>query len=594
MNFSKLSHLLVLARGKRSTLFLLYLLVLGSAIMESIGIASFYPLVEMFQDASKLDYYRDKLNTWVPVLEYFSREQFLHFILLAIGALFVFKNVFLVLAGYGNIRVANDLYCSWMNQIFKIYLDKPYSFFLDTKAGDLVQRKIMQTQKALAALKMFILLLGGITTLIGVFLVLTFLSPEITLSMVFIMIPVYYTTMKISQGKMYKTGDRIVELEKQGFALTTEILSGIKQVKVFCAEDHFQKRTKDIWKEYSRHLTRNSFLASLPRPILETLVVLGGVGALFIFMQAAGQEKGAFPLLAVFAAGIYRILPLAAGSSAQAMSLASLLPSVETVAVLLRQEPNAEKGPSIRSLTKQIEFKNISFSYDGRKNVLEDLSLKFENKKFYGIVGVSGSGKSTIIDLIAGFFKPQKGQVLVDGVDIKNANINTWLRQVGIISQDAFIFSGTIDDNICFGIDIEDRDQNRIKEAARIAYVDEFIDPLPEGYQTMVGERGVKLSGGQRQRLAIARAIYLDPPVLIFDEATSSLDVNSERKIQEAIETLHGKRTVIVVAHRLVTVASADIIYVLENGGLAEKGTHEELKAGNGLYSRLCSKQSLE
>ena len=276
------------------------------------------------------------------------------------------------------------------------------------------------------------------------------------------------------------------------------------------------------------------------------------------------------------------------------MSLASLLPSVETVAALLRQEPTAEKGPPIPPMTKQIEFQNISFSYDGRKNVLEDLSLKFENKKFYGIVGVSGSGKSTIIDLIAGFFKPQKGQVLVDGVDIKNANINTWLRQVGIISQDAFIFSGTIDDNICFGIDIEDRDQNRIKEAARIAYADEFIDPLPEGYQTMVGERGVKLSGGQRQRLAIARAIYLDPPVLIFDEATSSLDVNSERKIQEAIETLHGKRTVIVVAHRLVTVASADNIYVLENGGLAEKGTHEELKVRNGLYSRLCAKQSLE
>ena len=311
-------------------------------------------------------------------------------------------------------------------------------------------------------------------------------------------------------------------------------------------------------------------------------------------MQAAGHGKEAFPVLAVFAAGIYRILPLAAGSSAQAMSLASLLPSVETVAALLRQEPNAEKGPPIPPMTKQIEFQNISFSYDGRKNVLEDLSLKFENKKFYGIVGVSGSGKSTIIDLIAGFFKPQKGQVLVDGVDIKNANINTWLRQVGIISQDAFIFSGTIDDNICFGIDIEDRDQNRIKEAARIAYVDEFIDPLPEGYQTMVGERGVKLSGGQRQRLAIARAIYLDPPVLIFDEATSSLDVNSERKIQEAIETLHGKRTVIVVAHRLVTVASADNIYVLENGGLAEKGTHEELKVRNGLYSRLCAKQSLE
>ena len=182
---------------------------------------------------------------------------------------------------------------------------------------------------------------------------------------------------------------------------------------------------------------------------------------------------------------------------------------------------------------------------------------------------------------------------MIDGVDLNDADVSTWLCQIGLISQDAFIFSGTIEDNICFGVDDEYRNKDRVKEATRIAYADEFIDMFPEGYQTIVGERGVKLSGGQRQRLAIARAIYLDPPVLIFDEATSSLDANSERKVQEAIEALHGKRTVIVVAHRLVTIASADYIYVIENGRLIEEGTHQKLRAGSGLYSRLCAKQSL-
>ena len=183
--------------------------------------------------------------------------------------------------------------------------------------------------------------------------------------------------------------------------------------------------------------------------------------------------------------------------------------------------------------------------------------------------------------------------MLIDGVDLSDADTSTWLCQMGLISQDVFIYSGTVEDNICFGVDTEDRKKDRIKEAARIAYADEFIDLLPEGYQTIVGERGVKLSGGQRQRLAIARAIYLDPPVLIFDEATSSLDANSEKKIQDAIESLHGKRTVIIVAHRLATLASTDYIYVLENGSLTEEGTHKTLKYGNGLYSRLCDKQSL-
>ena len=594
LSFPNLSSLLVLARGRRRSLALLYVLVLSSAVMESIGIASFYPLVDMFQDASQLDYYQDKLTSWMPALEFLDREQFLSFTLLAVGALFVFKNLFLVLARYGNLKVITGLYCSWMNRIFKIYLDKPYTFFLENKAGDLVQRKILQTQKASAALKIFVVLLGGMTTTLGVFLVLCLMSPKMTLVIVFLMAPVYFFTTKLSQGRVYKAGDRIVELEKQGFSLTTEVLSGIKQVKVFCAEDHFQERTKTIWKEYSQHFIHNQFLGSLPRPILETLVVLSGVAALFIFMQISGQGKETFPILAVFAAGIYRIIPLAAGASSQAMSLAALLPSAETIATMLWQETETKKGSPAPLMTNQIEFENVSFSYSGRKTVLEDLSLKFESNRFYGIVGVSGSGKSTIVDLIAGFFKPQKGRVLIDNMDLEDADISTWLSQVGIISQEAFIFSGTIEDNICFGVTAENRNLSRMKEAAGIAYADEFIEQLPEGYQTLVGERGVKLSGGQRQRLAIARAIYLNPPVLIFDEATSSLDANSERKVQEAIDSLHGERTVIIVAHRLVTLSNADYIYVLEEGKLAEEGTHEQLRTMQGLYSRLCTKQTLK
>jgi ABC-type multidrug transport system fused ATPase/permease subunit len=593
LNFSKFLGLLVLIRGKSSSLILLYVLVIGSTAMESIGIASFYPLVEMFQDANQMNYYRDKLAAWVPAVGSLNQEQFLSYSLVAVAALFVFKSVFLVLAGYGNIRVITNLYRSWMNRIFKIYMDKSYSFFMENKAGDLVQRKIMQTQKAASLLRVLTMLLGSLTTVFGIFLVLCFVDLEITLTIIVFMIPVYYITMKISRGRIYKAGDRIVKLEKRGFELTTEILSGVKQVKVFCAEDYFRRQIQKIWHEHSRHSIQNQFMATLPRPILETMIVIGGVCAMLIFMRVSGYEKNIMPMLAVFAMGMYRVLPLAAASSAQAMSIASVVPSAEIVANLLSEEVREVTGKPLPAMNEKIEFQNISFSYSNREIVLRDISLTFENNKFYGIVGISGSGKSTIIDLLAGFFKPQKGRVLIDGVDLQDADISTWLCQLGLISQEAFIFSGTIEDNICFGVDAEDRDQCRIKEATQIAYADEFINTLPEGYQTMVGERGVKLSGGQRQRLAIARAIYLDPPVLIFDEATSSLDANSERKVQEAIEALHGKRTVIVVAHRLVTMAHADHIYVLENGSLTEEGTHEKLKSRNGLYSRLCEKQSL-
>lgn len=593
MTFSRFSSLLALVRGKGSSLVLLYFLVIGSTAMESIGIASFYPITEMLQDASQLDYYRDKLIRWVPALEILDREQFIFYSLMAVAAIFVIKNVFLVLAGYGNIRVITRLYCSWMNQIFKVYMNKPYSFFLENKAGDLVQRKIMQTNKASAALRIFLQLLGGTTNILGVYLVLCLVNFQVTIAITLLMVPLYFITMKISRGNIYKAGDRLVELEKQGFGLTTELLSGIKQVKVFGAEEHFQKLTGKIWQEYSRHSISNQFLIILPRPILETMVVLAGVGTLMMFENIYGQGKEVFPVLAVFAVGLFRILPLSAASSAQAMSLAAIIPSAETVANIIRDEVEDKKGSKITRITKEIEFQNVSFSYNKRDAVLKEINLKFENNKFYGIVGVSGSGKSTIIDLIAGFFKPQKGRVLIDGADLNDADISTWLPQIGLISQDTFIFSGTIEDNICFGVDREKRDHALMKEAATIAYAHEFIEQLPEGYQTLVGERGVNLSGGQRQRLAIARAIYLDPPVLIFDEATSSLDANSEKEVQNAIESLHGKRTVIVVAHRLATVAGADYIYVIENGSLAEEGSHKELRDSNGVYSQLCTKQNL-
>ena len=208
--------------------------------------------------------------------------------------------------------------------------------------------------------------------------------------------------------------------------------------------------------------------------------------------------------------------------------------------------------------------------------------------------GGSGSGKSTLVDLLTGFYSPQRGRVLIDGVDLRDVDMHSWRAQLGVISQETFIFSGTMEDNICFGVDVEKRDLERMREAARISYADEFIQQLPEGYRTLVGERGVKLSGGQRQRLAIARAIYLDPPILILDEATSSLDSLSEQKVREAIELLHGERTVIVIAHSLATVAGSDHIYVIENGRLTEQGSHEELRARGGLYSRLCAGQALE
>ena len=244
--FAKLSNLFALVRGKGYALILLYILVIGSTAMESIGIALFYPITKMLADAEEMKHYQEKLVSSVPAFEVLSQDQFLFYSLLIFAVIFVVKNAFLMLASYGNIRVITNLYCSWVNQIFAIYLNKPYSYFTENKVGDLVQRKILQTHKAASSLRLFVQLLGGLTNIFGVFIVLCFMHFKVMIAISILMIPVYYITLKASREKFYKAGDRIVELEKKGFGLATEILSGIKQVKNFCAENHFQNDLADF------------------------------------------------------------------------------------------------------------------------------------------------------------------------------------------------------------------------------------------------------------------------------------------------------------------------------------------------------------
>ena len=590
---NKLKSLWVLVRDKRGSLFLLYIVTLASAVLESFGLAALYPLVDVLQKAENQLVYEQVVASWFPFLSgVLGGDQFIVFALVGIGILFFAKNILLILANYGNARVVMGLQCTWMNQIFESYLGRPYQFFVEQRVGDLVQRQVIQIRSVAGAVNNLISLLGGLTSFLAVYTVLLIVQAKVTLVLTILIIPTYFFTMKLARGRLYQAGNRIVELEKQGFTLATEVLSGIRQVKIFLAEKYFSKRLHDTWVEHAEHYVFNRIVIYLPRPVLETLVVLGGVGLVYLLLRFT--ESGiVVPILAIFAASMFRILPLVSGASAQAMSVAASIPAFESVAHLIQAGPPKYGDFILQPFKKLLELENISFSYNKKDLVLKDVSLKFERNQFYGIVGSSGSGKSTIIDLLTGFYTPQQGRVLVDGTDLKTADIRSWLSQIGVISQETFMFSGTVEDNICFGVDEKDRDLERMRIAAKTAFADEFIQELPEGYKTFLGERGFKLSGGQRQRLAIARTIYFDPPVLIFDEATSALDPITEQKIQSNIDLLHEKRTVIAVAHRLSTVANADHIYVIENGCLVEEGDHQTLHSMNGLYSRLCASQTV-
>jgi ABC-type multidrug transport system fused ATPase/permease subunit len=291
--------------------------------------------------------------------------------------------------------------------------------------------------------------------------------------------------------------------------------------------------------------------------------------------------------MGVFAVALMRLLPALLSLGATRMGFMSNLPGVEqTYRAITSPLPQRSDGNlALESFERAIVFENVSFAHKRRETLLQDMDLTFEKGQVTAIAGPSGAGKTTIINLILGLFQPTKGKITVDGIPLQDIKQETWLSKIGFVSQDPFTYHTTIAENILFGRNEHSRES--VIQAAKIANAHGFISELPQGYDTVVGDRGMTLSGGQQQRLAIARAMLGSPEILIFDEATSSLDSLSETLVQEAIDSVSIDRTVIIIAHRFSTIEHADKIIVLDNGRVVEQGPHQELLSGQGLYAHM-------
>jgi ABC-type multidrug transport system fused ATPase/permease subunit len=371
-----------------------------------------------------------------------------------------------------------------------------------------------------------------------------------------------------------------------------ESLSGIRVVKGYHAESREEKvfatGVKRLLENVMRSLTATSLMS------LSASVLLGIVGALIMFVGARQILAGSLTIGGFFTYTLfmgYLIAPVMQVVQI-GTQLTEALAGLERTQEILRQpaESNDPKRTvTIREISGNIEFQNVSFSYDRSRGVLNNISFHSSPGTVTALVGSSGSGKSTIIGLIAAFYLPSNGKVMVDGVDLSTVRLDSFRTQLGLVLQESFLFDGTIRENVAFSR--PDATDNELLRTCRIARVDEFAEQLPQKYDTVVGERGVKLSGGQRQRISIARAILAEPRILILDEATSSLDSESEQMIQEGLSYLMRGRTTFVIAHRLSTIRRADQILVIEQGRIVERGAHEQLYAARGRYFDLYTKQ---
>ena len=471
----------------------------------------------------------------------------------------------------------------------------PLKYFQDRQTGELMSRVLNDTRNfeellAHAAPTMIV----NFLTLIGVSVILFSMNAKLAL-LTLLPIPILAWMVlkfsKISRPRFKNAQVQIAEVN----SILQDNFTGIKEIKVFTKEEHELRRTGSSILAYTKAILQAVKLSNLFHPGIEFVSSLGTVigiffgGLLALSDQLLLEDLVAFLL---YLNSFYQPI-IALGRINEGIQQA--LASAERVLEILDEDTEdyaVEDAVKVDRIKGDIEFRDVSFEYVKRITVLKGVSFKAKAGETIALVGPTGVGKTTLVNLIPRFYDPDSGQILIDGRDIREFDLTSLRKQISFVSQDVFLFNGTVKDNILYGkLDATDEE---VIAAAKAANAHEFIMELVDGYNTQVGERGVKLSGGQKQRISIARAILKDAPILILDEATSSVDTQTEKLIQEALDELMKNRTTIVIAHRLSTIQKADQILVIKEGEIIEKGKHEELLEKEGLYSQLCNAQGVE
>ncbi|MCF7914757.1 MAG: ABC transporter ATP-binding protein/permease [Spirochaetaceae bacterium] len=522
----------------------------------------------------------------IAVMEWLSITDTNRFLILAGSAvliLFITGNLFLAFVTWASIAFARRISYTLATKLYKVYFSQNYSFFLQRNSSELVKNLFGETSivaNSIVQPVMQLLAEGVLSAAIVAFLIIT--DPNVAIIAASVIGGGYVFIYLILRTLLSRASRRKVKYNKERYSLASESLGAVKEVKLRGLEQFYYEQFSKASNRLEKAKGQIKSSSKVPRYFLEILAFGGMLLVVLILFAGDYETSSILPLVSVYAISGYRLLPSMQKVFAAFASIRGSQASIE----LLYKEINLGAENNLPSPVEEpLSFKSafslsdISFSYEGSDiAAVSKINIEVEKNHTVGIAGPTGCGKTTLVDVILGLLEPQEGKIECDGVEIIQENVRSWRANFGYVPQSIFISDTTIAKNIAFGLPDEEIDMEQVRFAARLASLDDYVESLKDGYETVLGERGVRMSGGQRQRVGIARALYRNPPILVFDEATSALDNTTEKVVMEAISQLSHQKTIIIIAHRLSTLDVADNVVLMDRGRVVDSGPYEDLK----------------
>lgn len=565
------------ARQKAEIFWLFVIICIGSGL-ELMGVSVILPIINGIMAPDKM--LEEPVYIWIyERFHMTSVRPLIMLLLVSLIVVYVVKNTFLIYMYNKQYKFIFENQRVLADRMVKCYMSQPYLFHVSKNSAELLRNINEDTGNFFGALQAGIKLLTELMVcfVLGVYLLIK--DKTITISVICLLAIMLWLSVKVYKKNLVRMGARNRFYQMSLNKWVQQSFGGIKEVKILNKEKFFYDKYDEAYRGHAKSEYTYHTLLMIPKPILETMCICGLLGAIAIKFWWRGADITYFvPILSVFAIAAFRLLPSFNRITEylgtilyQKSAITSIYEDLKEIDELNAQKQEKNKLEKAIRFQNKIEIKDLTFSYPGaEKEVLKDLNLEIRKKSSVAFIGHSGAGKTTLADILMGLLKPAKGDVCVDGVSIFEG-LDSWHQIIGYIPQTIYLMDDTIKNNIAFGIEEKEIDPARLKYAVEQAQLSQLIEELEFGLDTKIGEMGVRLSGGQRQRIGIARALYHNPEILVLDEATSALDNETEKAVMDAIETLHGKMTLIIIAHRLSTIKDCDYVYEIGDGRATQK-----------------------